>query len=151
MRALLQLFASFRLRLLFRSAFLLLAIATVALAVFVLQQEKQLAYKSYQHSFDKTRQQILSTLRHPAGQLALLNPRANLKQGELHPVLLPYSALDFDDQNKVQQAILMSGCLLQYGNAASLCAGLGNNPWAGAYIYLAGSFTSGRLGVASAR
>ena len=136
---------SFRLRLLFRGVFLLLALATLALALSVLQQEKQLSYNGYQANFKKTQQQISATLRHPAGQLALLNPPAEPKTNALHPLLLPYSALDFDDQSKVQQAIAMSGCLVQYGSDGSLCVGIGNNPWAGGFIYVAGSFNSATL------
>ena len=79
--------AQYRLRILFRGAFLLLAVATVAMALYVLQQEKQLSYKNYQASFRKTGDQILATLRHPAGQLALLNPRVeNGGAAALHPV-----------------------------------------------------------------
>jgi len=137
--------AEYRLRLLFRGAFLLLAIATVALALSVLQQEKQVSYNNYQTSFKKTQQQISATLRNPVGQLALLNPPGEKKTAGLHPLLLPFSALDFDDQNKVQQAITMSGCLVQYGSSGSLCVGIGNNPWAGGYIYAAGNFDSTTL------
>ncbi len=137
--------AQFRLRLVFRGAFLVLALATVALAVSLLQQEKQLGYNNYQTNFKKTQQQISATLRHPTGQMALLNPPASGASATLHPVLLPFSALDFDDQNKVQQAIAMSGCLLQYADNTSLCVGVGNNPWAGGYIYIAGSFASAGL------
>ncbi|WP_211441795.1 sensor histidine kinase [Collimonas humicola] len=138
--------AQYRLRILFRGAFLLLAVATVALALYVLQQEKQLSYKNYQASFRKTSDQILATLRHPAGQLALLNPRAeNGGAAALHPVLLPFPSLDFDDQNKVRQAITMSGCLVQYGDDGALCVAVGNNPWAGGFIYAAGSFVSDEL------
>ncbi|MEM4990505.1 HAMP domain-containing sensor histidine kinase [Collimonas sp. H4R21] len=138
--------AQYRLRILFRGAFLLLAVATVALALYVLQQEKQLSYKNYQASFRKTGDQILATLRHPAGQLALLNPRTeNGGAAVLHPVLLPFPSLDFDDQNKVRQAITMSGCLVQYGDDGALCVAVGNNPWAGGFIYVAGSFVSGEL------
>jgi signal transduction histidine kinase len=138
--------AQYRLRILFRGAFLLLAVATVALALYVLQQEKQLSYKNYQASFRKTGDQILATLRHPAGQLALLNPRAeNGGAAALHPVLLPFPSLDFDDQNKVRQAITMSGCLVQYGDNGALCVAIGNNPWAGGFIYAAGSFVSDEL------
>lgn len=135
----------YRLRLLFRGVFLLLALSTLALAVSVLQQEKQLSYYNYQNNFKKTQQQIAATLRHPTGQMALLNPPSTTKSAKLHPSLLPFSALDFDDQNKVQQAIAMSGCLLQYGADASLCVGIGNNPWAGGYIYVAGNFASNDL------
>lgn len=90
----------YRLRILLRAAFLLLALATLGLAVSVLQQEKQLSYNNYRSSFAKTAQNISATLRHPSGQLALLNPpRANGPAPGLHPVLLPYASLDFDDQN----------------------------------------------------
>lgn len=146
------LLSSYRLRLLFRGVFLLLGLATLGLALSVLQQEKQLSYNNYQTNFNKTRNQILATLRHPAGQLALLNPRGATLDGAvaedgavLHPLLLPFSALDFDDQSKVQQAIAMSGCLVQYGEHGSLCVGIGNNPWAGGFIYVAGSFNSAAL------
>ena len=66
--------ASFRLRILFRTSFLLLALAVVAMAVAVLQEEKQRSYDNYQASLAKTKEQIVARLRHPAGQLALLNP-----------------------------------------------------------------------------
>lgn len=138
--------APFRLRILLRAVFLLLALATLGLAVSLLQQEKQLSYRNYQASFLKTGEQIAATLRHPSGQLALLNPgAADGAEKALHPVLLPFPAIDFDDQQKVQQAMAMSGCLIQYGSSGSLCAGVGNNPWAGGFIYVAGSFDSARL------
>ena len=137
--------ASYRLRIIFRGVFLLLALATLGLALSLLQQEKQLSYNNYQANFSKTVSQISATLRHPAGQLALLNPPLNQDTASLHPLLLPFSALDFDDQSKVQQAIAMSGCLVQYGNDGSLCVGIGNNPWAGGFIYVAGSFNSPAL------
>jgi len=136
----------YRLRILFRGAFLLLAVAAVALALYVLQQEKQFSYNNYRYSFHKTGEQISATLRHPSGQLALLNPRTdNGGPASLHPVLLPFPSLDFDDQTKVQQAITMSGCLVQYGDSGSLCVAVGNNPWAGGFIYAAGSFVSSEL------
>lgn len=135
----------YRVRLLLRAAFLILALATLGLALSVLQQEKQFSYKNYQSSFKKTSEEIFATLRHPTGQLALLNPPADGAAAALHPVLLPFAALDFDDQQKVQQALAMSGCLLQYGSNGTLCVGVGNNPWAGGFIYVAGSFDSATL------
>lgn len=136
----------YRLRILLRAAFALLALATLGLAVSVLQQEKQLSYTNYQLGFQKTVQQISATLRHPTGQLALLNPPVRAAtQASLHPVLLPFASLDFDDQHKVQQAVALSGCLVQYGPAGSLCVGVGSNAWAGGFIYVAGSFDSARL------
>ncbi|WP_426212240.1 sensor histidine kinase [Massilia sp. TWP1-3-3] len=131
----------YRLRILLRAAFLLLALATLGLAVSVLQQEKQLSYNSYAAGFQKNAQHIAATLRHPTGQLALLNPlRSDAPATALHPVLLPFGSLDFDDQNKVQQAIALSGCLVQYGSSGNLCVGVGTNAWAGGFIYVAGSF-----------
>ncbi len=135
----------YRARLLLRAAFVFLMAATVGLALSVLQQEKQLSYKNYEGNFQKTRVQVAATLRHPTGQLALLNPQPMASGGALHPLLLPFAALDFDDLQKVQQAVAMSGCLAQYGNNGSLCVGIGNNPWAGGFIYVAGSFDSAQL------
>jgi signal transduction histidine kinase len=135
----------YRLRLLLRAAFLFLMLATVGLALSVVQQEKQLSYKNYQGSFQKTRVQVAATLRHPTGQLALLNPQPAARDGALHPLLLPFAALDFDDLQKVQQAVAMSGCLAQYRDNGSLCVGIGNNPWAGGFIYVAGTFDSALL------
>jgi len=138
--------AQYRLRILFRGAFLLLALATVALALYVLQQEKQLSYNNYQYSLRKTGEQIGATLRHPTGQLALLNLHADSADAApLHPVLLPFPSLDFDDQSKVQQAVTMSGCLVQYGDSGTLCVAIGNSPWAGGFIYAAGNFFSKEL------
>ncbi|TAK90595.1 MAG: HAMP domain-containing histidine kinase [Burkholderiaceae bacterium] len=146
MKAFVTWLASFRLRVLFRSAFLLLALAVLAMAVTFLQEEKQRSYDDYQSNFAKTKEQIVARLRHPAGQLALLNPpRSGPTSPTVRPVLLPYSALDFDDQNKVRNAIEMAGCLVQYKHYGSLCVAVGNNLWAGGFIYAAGTFASNEL------
>ncbi|WP_374349397.1 hypothetical protein, partial [Chitinimonas sp.] len=137
---------SFRLRVLFRLAFLLLACATVLLALYLLREEKALSYRSYRDGVDKTAEQIAGKLRHPAGQLALLNPGASSTGGAaLHPLLLPFAAIDFDDQNKAQQAVEMAGCQVQYGEDGALCVAVGNNPWAGGFIYVVGRFHSEKL------
>ncbi|HLA35855.1 MAG TPA: HAMP domain-containing sensor histidine kinase [Rhodocyclaceae bacterium] len=138
--------ASYRLRLVFRGAFLLLAFAAVAMAVYVLQEERQRSYRNYRDSILKTKEQIVAKLRHPSGQLALLNPpRQDDKITPLRPVLLPYAAIDFDDQTKVRNAIEMAGCLVRYPRNGSLCVAIGNNPWAGGFIYAAGTFLSTAL------
>ncbi len=138
--------ASFRQRLLLRSVFALLAIATLAMALALLQEEKQLSYRNYQASFKKTQEQVSSRLHHPAGQLALLNPgSASANVTPLHPYVLPYAAIDFDDPNKVQQAVETTGCLVQYKQFGAVCVAVGNNPWAGGFIYIAGRFASGDL------
>jgi signal transduction histidine kinase len=138
--------ASFRRRIIFRGAFLFLVFATLALALVLLKEEKQRSYRDYREGFKKTQAEIVAKLRHPSGQLALLN--ASSRRGSvtpLHPMLLPYSALDFDDQNKAQQAVEMAGCSVQYPDGSSVCVAIGNNPYAGGFIYLVGSFVSGEL------
>ncbi|WP_284620274.1 sensor histidine kinase [Aquabacterium humicola] len=139
-----------RLRIFFRAVFAGLALATLAMAVGVLVEEKQLAHRHYQAGLQKTQEQIVARLRHPTGQLALLNPRMDRDKpgdvgGPLRPLVLPFSAIDFDDKTKVQQAVEMAGCLVQYRDGATLCVAVGNNPFAGGFIYLAGSFASGAL------
>ena len=145
--------ASIRQRILLRSVFALLAIATLAMALAtlamalaLLQEEKQLSYRNYQASFKKTQEQVSSRLHHPAGQLALLKPgSAGATVTPLHPYVLPYAAIDFDDANKVQQAVETSGCLVQYKQYGAMCVAVGNNPWAGGFMYIAGRFASGDL------
>ena len=130
--------ASIRLRVFFRVIFLLLAVATVALALAVLQEEKQQGFDNYREGFAKTADQVAARLHHPAGQLALLNPESGATLTPLRPLLLPYAALDFDDPNKVRMAVEMSGCLVQYPRDAALCVAVGSQRWAGAFIYVAG-------------
>ncbi len=136
----------FRLRVFFRGAFLLLALATVALALSVLQEEKQLRYRSYREVFRKNVEQIGARLQHPTGQLALLNPGAGGPGvTPLRPLVLPFAGIDFDDRAKAQQAVEMAGCLVQYADQAQLCVSVGNSPAAGGFIYAVGAFVSGPL------
>ena len=136
----------FGLRVFFRGAFLLLALATLALALGVLQDEKERGLRNYQDGFKKNQAQIAAKLRHPTGQLVLLNPSAYERDiTPLRPLVLPFSAIDFDDKYKAQQAVEMAGCLVQYPDASSLCVAVGNNPFAGGFIYAVGSFNSGAL------
>jgi signal transduction histidine kinase len=130
--------AFFRLRLFFRGVFLLLALATVAIALSVLQDEKELSHRAYRQGFAKTMGQVAAQLRNPAGQLALLNPGATSAGGGVHPLMLPFSALDFDDHNKVEQAVEMAGCARQYADDAALCVAVGSNPYAGGFVYVVG-------------
>ncbi|OOG44010.1 ATP-binding protein [Polaromonas sp. A23] len=136
----------FRLRVFFRGAFLLLALATLGLAVAVLQDEKERSYRNYQDGFKKNQAQIAAKLRHPTGQLVLLNPSTyDHAVTPLRPLVLPFSAIDFDDKNKAQQAVEMAGCLVQYPDAASMCVAVGSNPFVGGFIYAVGSFNSTAL------
>ena len=133
-----------RLRVFFRGTFLLLALATLALALGLLQDEKQRGWRAYQDGLAKTQAQIVARLRHPAGQLALLNPgsRGGSAGAALRPLVLPFASIDFDDRVKAQQAVEMAGCQVQYGDGAKLCLAVGNSAMAGAFLYAVGSFGS---------
>lgn len=137
--------ASFRSRLIFRGAFLLLLAATLGLAVMILKWEKERSYHNYRHTLARTQGEIMAKLRHPSGQLALLNAGRGMSAVPLQPLVLPYGALDFDDRNKAQQAVEMAGCSVRYPDGSAICVAIGNNPYAGGFIYLVGSFTSGDL------
>ena len=138
--------AAFRRRAVVHLAFLLLALATVGLVLTVLIDQKQRAYQRYAQGFRQSLAEIVLTLRHPNGQLALLNPTMSVgdRDGQA-PVLLPFSAIDFDDQNKAQRAVEMAGCGLRWPDGASLCAAVGANAYAGGFLYLVGSLESGPL------
>jgi hypothetical protein len=144
MKAALAWLASFRLRIVFRTSFLFLALAVVAMAVTVLQEEKQRSYDHYQESFAKTKEQIVARLRHPSGQLALLNPPRAGGVTPLRPMILPFSSLDFDHLYDVRHAVEMAGCLVHYRNHGSLCVAIGHSLWSAGFVYLAGTFASGR-------
>ena len=59
----------------------------------------------------------------------MLNPTsASVPVTPLHPYVLPYAAIDFDDANKVQQAVENTGCLVQYRQYGAVCVAVGNNP-----------------------
>lgn len=133
----------FRLRIFFRGAFALLALVTLALAVNVLGNEKQRGQRAYAEGLARNQAQIAARLRHPTGQLVLMNP--GLGQAPGQPVVLPFGALDFDDRTKARQAVEMAGCAWQWPGGATLCSAVGANPYAGGFVYLVGSFAAGEL------
>ena len=149
--------AAFRRRMLVHGVFLLLVLGTLSLALAVLQGEKERAWKSYVHGFARSQAEVMARLRHPTGQLALLNAgygHTNLNtdndtnansSATLSPLLLPYAAIDFDDNNKARQAVEMAGCSVLYPDGSSVCAAIGSNPYAGGFIYLVGQFLSPTL------
>ncbi len=124
--------AGWRNRIVFHGVFLLLALATLALAITLLREEKARAYQRYAQSFPRALDALAARLRHPTGQLALLNPELG---AQATPVLLPFSAIDFDDPQKARSAVEMSGCARQYANGASLCLAVGSNAYAGGFVY----------------
>lgn len=131
-------FAALRGRLIFRGVFLLLMLATILLALVILQDEKFRAYQNYHRNLIKTHSTIMAKLRHPSGQLALLNPDIFAQPiTPLKPFLLPYAALDFSDHDKSQQAIEVAGCSIHYPQG-DICVGIGSNPYAGGFIYILG-------------
>ncbi len=138
--------AAFRRRMVVHLAFALLVAATLGLALTVLQDQKQRSYQRYEQGFRQSLAEITLQLRHPAGQLALLNPGMGPGDGQgLTPVLLPFSAIDFDDQYKALRAVEMAGCGLRWPSGASLCAAVGSNAYAGGFVYLVGSLDAGPL------
>ena len=135
-----------RLRVFFRGVFALLALAMVALALSVLQDEKQRSHRVYAEGLQRNQAQIAARLRHPTGQLALLNPDAADRPAQpVRPLVLPFAALDFDDRGKAQQAVEMAGCALQYPDGATLCAAVGSNPYVGGFVYLVARVAVGEL------
>ncbi len=131
-------FAALRGRLIFRSVFILLMLASLLLALIILQGERYRAYQNYYRNLAKTHATVMAKLRHPSGQLALLNPDIFQQPiTPLRPLLLPYAALDFSDQNKSQQAIEVAGCSIHYPEG-DICVGIGSNPYAGGFVYILG-------------
>jgi two-component system, OmpR family, sensor kinase len=130
--------SAFRRRIVFHGSFLLLALAVVVLAVTLLTEEKQRARARYEAGFRQTLSTLAAQLRHPSGQLALINADASPPSGGgLTPVVLPFSALDYSDPFKARQAVEMSGCAVQWPNdGGQLCVGVGNSAYAGAVVYL---------------
>lgn len=132
--------AAFRNRIVFHLVFIALALATLALALALLNEERQRNAQRYEQTFAKSLAEVVAQLRHPSGQLALLNPEPpQLEPGWVAPLVLPFGAIDFDDATKAQRAIEMAGCGLQYPGGASLCAAVGSNAYAGGFVYLVAS------------
>lgn len=138
--------AAFRQRLIFRGVFLLLILATLSIALVLLTEEKERSYVNYQQVLQKTYAEIMARLRHPTGRLMLLNPQhSRQNKAPLSPLIIPYSAIDFTDRNKALQAVELTGCAAQYKDGSSLCAAMGYNPYAGAFIYLVGNYKTHNL------
>lgn len=129
--------AAFRNRIVFHLVFVALALATLALALALLNEERQRNAQRYGQTFAKSLGEIVAQLRHPSGQLALLNPEVpQVDPGWVAPLVLPFGAIDFDDATKAQRAVEMAGCSRQYPGGAGLCAAVGSNAYAGGFIYL---------------
>ncbi len=133
--------AAFRNRIVFHLVFVALVLATLALALALLNEERQRNAQRYGQSFAKSLAEVVAQLRHPSGQLALMNPEpAQVDAGWVAPQRLPFGAIDFDDATKAQRAVEMAGCGLQYPGGASLCVAVGSNAYAGGFVYLVANF-----------
>ena len=130
--------SAFRRRIVFHAVFLLLALAVVGLALTLLAEEKQRSRERYEAGFKQTLSAMAAQLRHPTGQLALINADTAAPSGEgLVPVVLPFSALDYSDPFKARQAVEMSGCAVHWpDDGGQLCVGVGNSAYAGGVVYL---------------
>lgn len=140
-------FAAFRRRIIFRAAFVLLMIFTLTLALEVLKDEKQRSVRLYSEGTKKTMAELVAKLRHPSGQLALLNPEAARPNSThlIRPLVLPYAGLDFADQTKAQQTVETVGCPMQYPDGSTLCVAIGNSARSGGFVYVVGSFATALL------
>ncbi len=137
-------FAAFRRRIIFRAAFALLMVFTLTLALEVLKDEKQRSVRLYSEGTKKTMAELVAKLRHPSGQLALLNPEAARPHSAnlIRPLVLPYAGLDFADQTKAQQTVETVGCPMQYPDGSTLCVAIGNSARSGGFVYVVGSFAT---------
>ena len=105
--------------------FPLLALATVALAlVACCRTRSSAATASTPKACKKNQAQIAARLRHPTGQLALLNPGAADRPAHAGaPAACCRSPRSTSTTaTKAQQAVEMAGCALQYPDGATLCA-----------------------------
>lgn len=130
--------AAFRRRIVFHGVFLLLALAVVVLAVSLLAEEKQRSRDRYEAGFRQRLSTMAAQLRHPSGQLALINSDAPPPSPQgMSPVVLPFSALDYSDPFKARQAVEMSGCAVHWpSDGGQLCVGVGDSAYAGGVVYL---------------
>lgn len=138
--------AAFRSRLLLRGVFLLLVLATLGLALAVLSQEKQRSRQRYEDGFAQTLSALTAQLRHPSGQLALLNADLDPVDADPQsrragrPRVLPFGAIDFDDPFKARQAVELSGCAVSWvaGPQAGgqVCTAIGRSAFAGGFFYV---------------
>ncbi|MEZ5702911.1 MAG: hypothetical protein R3E42_14670 [Burkholderiaceae bacterium] len=108
----------------------------VVLAVTLLTEENSAPAPATRPGFGRPCLPWPPQLRHPSGQLALINVEASPPSGDgLTPVVLPFSALDYSDPFKARQAVEMSSCAVQWPNdGGQLCVGVGNSAYAGAVV-----------------
>lgn len=127
--------------------FAFLIVATVLLSFWALQTQKLRATESYTVSVKNRLQLVKAILNDPSGQFALKN--SELFQGEIDApdrvYVLPYNAVETEDPLKAKDTADKAGCWTRIDSTQSLCVAVSDYSYAGAYIYVVGSFHSNPL------
>ena len=128
--------AAFLRRTLLRLVFAGLLAGSAALVLQLLADEKQRLQRAYETGFRGQLDVVLARLRHPSGELALLNldRPADNALGAV-PLRLPLGAIDFDDPAKAERAIELTGCALRPAVGVEWCPGVGRRARVGAFVY----------------
>lgn len=128
--------AAFQRRLLLRAVFLGLLLGSVLLALQLLTDEKQRLQHAHEYGFKGRLEVLAERLRHPSGQLALLN--ADLPPTDAEgwvPLRLPMGAIDFDDPTKAERAMDLADCWSPLPDDQAWCVAVGQRASAGAFVY----------------
>ncbi|MFO1228479.1 ATP-binding protein [Roseateles sp.] len=122
--------AAFLRRTLLRLVFVGLLAGSALLVLQLLTEERQRLQREYEAGFLGRLHVMAERLRHPAGQLALLNldHPAPDAQGAA-PLRLPLGAIDFDDPSKAERAVELTAC-------GDPCLAVGQRASAGAFVYV---------------
>lgn len=92
---------------------------------------------SYYKSLDQKLEMVAGVLASTAGETALQNdPIAG--RAAFSPYLLNVSAVDVQSPRKAFDVVAQNGCLAVFDRIGELCAGIGNQPNVGAYLYFVG-------------
>ncbi len=129
--------AAFLRRTLLRLVFVALLIGSAALVLQLLTDEKLRLQRAYEAGFRGQLDMVAERLRHPSGELVLLNLDRPLDDASGSvPLRLPLGAIDFDDAAKAERAVEMVGCALRFADGAEWCPGVGRRASAGAFVYV---------------
>ncbi|MEY2653040.1 MAG: Sensor protein PfeS [Pseudomonadota bacterium] len=128
--------AAFLRRTLLRLVFVALLVGSAVLVLRLLTDEKLRLQRAYEAGFRGQLDVVAERLRHPSGELVLLNldRPADDARGSV-PLRLPLGAIDFDDDAKAERAVEMVGCALRLADGTEWCPGVGRRASAGAFVY----------------
>lgn len=121
--------AAFLRRTLLRGVFVALLLGSGLLVLQLLTDERQRLQRDYEAGFQGRLDVIAERLRHPSGQLALLNLDRPPPDGHGSvPLRLPLGAIDFDDPARAERALELTAC-------GDWCPAVGQRASAGAFVY----------------